>query len=124
MERILCLSHILQFTLPALDEVDDVALLAGCCGLYMVGVASGGAHESVFGLDVLAGSASRVRARTATLSLANVRCLQLSTYQKSLRASSKLQWGISVWLALSGWMLENWCLLLCQGCQAWEIWVV
>ena len=42
MERVLCLSHVLQFALPALDEVDDVARLAGCCGLYVVGVAGGG----------------------------------------------------------------------------------
>ena len=82
MERVLCLSHVLQFALPALDEVDDVARLAGCCGLYVVGVAGGGAHDSVLGLDVLAGSTLRVTAQTASLSLAIVRCLQLSTYQE------------------------------------------
>ena len=28
-ERVLCLSHVLQFAFPALDEVDDVPRLAG-----------------------------------------------------------------------------------------------
>jgi len=54
--------HVLQFALPALDEVDDVPHLADCCGLYVVGAASGGAHESVLGLNVLVGLASRVTA--------------------------------------------------------------
>ena len=75
MERVLCLPHVLQFAFSALDEVDDVPCLAGCCCSYVVGVASGGAHKSILGLDVLAGSASGVTAWTASLSLATVRCL-------------------------------------------------
>ena len=39
MERVLCLPHVLQFAFPALDEVDDVPRLAGCCCSYVVGVA-------------------------------------------------------------------------------------
>ena len=57
IERVLCLLQVLQFAFPALDEVDGVPRLAGCCCSYMVGVASGSAHESILGLDVLAGSA-------------------------------------------------------------------
>ena len=41
MERVLCLPHVLQFAFPALDEVDDVPRLAGCCCSYVVGSASG-----------------------------------------------------------------------------------
>ena len=74
MERVLCLPHILQFAFPALDEIDDVPRLAGCCCSYMIGTASGSAHESIFGPDVLAGSASGVIAWTASLSLTTVRC--------------------------------------------------
>ena len=72
MERVLCLSHILQFAFPALDEVDDVPRLAGCS--YVVGTAGGSAHGTILGPDVLAGSASGVTAWTASLSLATVRC--------------------------------------------------
>ena len=36
MERVLCLPHVLQFAFPALDEVDDVPRLAGCCCSYVV----------------------------------------------------------------------------------------
>ena len=75
MERVLCLHHVLQFAFPALDEVDDVPRLAGCCCSYVVGAAGGSAHESILGLDVLAGSASGVTAWTAALSLETVRCL-------------------------------------------------
>ena len=75
VERVLCLPHVLQFAFPALDEVDDVPRLAGCCCSYVVGVAGGSAHESILGLDVLAGSASGVTTWTASLSLATVRCL-------------------------------------------------
>ena len=35
MERVLCLPHILQFAFPALDEVDDIPRLAGCCCSYV-----------------------------------------------------------------------------------------
>ena len=35
MERVLFLSHVLQFAFPALDEVDDVPHLAGCCCLRL-----------------------------------------------------------------------------------------
>ena len=55
MEWILCLLHVLQFTFPALDEVDDVPCLAGYCCSYVVGAASSSAYESVLGPDVLAG---------------------------------------------------------------------
>ena len=75
MERVLCLHHVLQFAFPALDEVDDVPRLAGCCCSYVVGAAGGSAHESILGPDVLAGSASGVTAWTASLSLETVRCL-------------------------------------------------
>ena len=75
MERVLCLPHVLQFAFPALDEVDDVPRLAGCCCPYVVGAAGGSAHESILGPDVLAGSASGVTTWTASLSLATVRCL-------------------------------------------------
>ena len=75
MERVLCLPHVLQFAFSALDEVDDVPRLAGCCCSYVVGTASGSAHESILSPDVLAGSASGVTAWTASLSLATVRCL-------------------------------------------------
>ena len=78
----MCLLHVLQFAFPALDEVDDVPRLAGCFCTYVVEVASGSAHESILGLDVLAGSASRVTAWTLSLNLAIVRCLQLCTYQE------------------------------------------
>ena len=47
MERVLCLPHILQFAFPALDEVDDVPRLAGCCCSYLVGTAGGSAHENI-----------------------------------------------------------------------------
>ena len=53
MERVLCLPHVLQFAYPALDEVDNVSRLAGCCCSYVVGAASGRAHESVPGLYLL-----------------------------------------------------------------------
>ena len=75
MESVLCLPHVLQFSFPALDEVDDVPRLACCCCSYVVGAASGSAYESTLSLDVLAGSASGVTAWTASLSLATVRCL-------------------------------------------------
>ena len=48
----------LHTAFPALDEVDDIHHLAGCCCSYMVGADSGSAHESIIGLDVLAFSAS------------------------------------------------------------------
>ena len=35
MERVLCLPHVLQFAFPALDEVDDIPHLAGCCCSYV-----------------------------------------------------------------------------------------
>ena len=41
MERVLCLPHVLQFAFLALDEVDDVPRLAGCCCSYVVGAAGG-----------------------------------------------------------------------------------
>ena len=74
MERVLCLPHVLQLAFPALDEVDDFPRLSGCCCSYVVGAAGGRAHESILGPDVLAGSALGVTARTASLSLATVRC--------------------------------------------------
>ena len=74
-ERVLCLSHVLQFAFPALDEVDDVPRLAGCCCSYVVGTAGGSAHKNILSPDVLAGSASEVTAWTVSLSLSTVRCL-------------------------------------------------
>ena len=53
MERVLCLPHVLQFAYPALDEVDNVSHLAGCCCSNVVGSADGSAHESVLGPDLL-----------------------------------------------------------------------
>ena len=82
MERVLCLPHVPQFAFSVLDVVDDVPCLAGCCCSYVVGTGSGSAHESILRSDVLAGSASRVTTWTASLNLATVRCLQLSTDQE------------------------------------------
>ena len=57
-------------SLSALDEVDDVPCLAGCCCSYVVGTAGGSVRESILSPDVLAGSA----AWTASLRFATVEC--------------------------------------------------
>ena len=46
-----CLSHVLQFAFPILDEVDDVPRLAGCCFSYVVGTAGGSAGRFGIGGD-------------------------------------------------------------------------
>jgi len=72
VKRVLCLSHVLQLAFLALDEVDDIPRFAGCCCLYMEGVAGGSTCKSVLGPDVLASWASGVAAQTASLSLVSV----------------------------------------------------
>ena len=56
---VLRLSHVLQFVLPALDEVDDVSCFVSCRRSYVEGTANGGASESVFSQNVLVGSVYR-----------------------------------------------------------------
>ena len=64
MEGVLCFSPILLLASPALDEVDDIARLAGGCSSYMEGLASGGTLKRFPSPNVLAPSvATRAAAK-------------------------------------------------------------
>ena len=65
MEGVLCFSYMLLLASPALDEVDDIARLAGGCSSYVEGLASGSTLKRFPSPNVLACEAPSVSTRAA-----------------------------------------------------------